>query len=254
MELTVLGSGTAEPHPLRSSAGFWLQTPGGTLLLDISASAVHRMAQENLDWGNLDAIWISHFHLDHCGGLAPFLFATRRASATRGRKKPLKIFGAPGVRELVELLDRASDHKVLDQPFPIEMIEVESLTEFPILQNVDAVVYSTAHTPDSRAIHLREKDTTFVYTADTGFDELLSTFARHVDLLLIECSFVKDKTTEKHLQLDEAMHLIRKADPKQAMLTHFYKQWDDINFDDEVRRHGSGIKVIQAEDGLRVSF
>ena len=29
------------------------------------------MAQEGLDWPNLDAIWISHFHLDHVIGL-PF--------------------------------------------------------------------------------------------------------------------------------------------------------------------------------------
>ena len=33
-------------------------------MLDFSASAIHRIAQENLDWANLDAIWISHFHLD----------------------------------------------------------------------------------------------------------------------------------------------------------------------------------------------
>jgi len=30
------------------------------------------MAQERVDWPNLDVIWISHLHLDHCGGLASF--------------------------------------------------------------------------------------------------------------------------------------------------------------------------------------
>ena len=93
MKLVVLGSGTSVPHPERSSAAFWLETTGGTILLDFAASAVHRMAEENLDWVNLDAIWISHFHLDHCGGLAPFLFGTKHAPATQKRKKPLRIFG-----------------------------------------------------------------------------------------------------------------------------------------------------------------
>ena len=55
------------------------------MLLDCSADAMHRMAQENLDWPNLDAIWISHLHLDHCGGLASLLFAMKHAPQTAGR-------------------------------------------------------------------------------------------------------------------------------------------------------------------------
>ncbi|HUR97477.1 MAG TPA: ribonuclease Z, partial [Pyrinomonadaceae bacterium] len=197
MELTVLGSGTAVPHPRRSSPGFWLQTRGGTLMLDLSASSLHRMAQENLDWAGLDSIWISHFHLDHCGGLGPFLFASLGAPETRARTKPLRIFGAPGLRGLVHALNSGGSKRLLEQPYPVEIVEVEPLEKFQILDNVEAVAYSTPHTPDSHAIRLRESDTTLVYTSDTGFDEKLATFARRVDLLLMECSFVKDKPVLK---------------------------------------------------------
>jgi ribonuclease BN (tRNA processing enzyme) len=252
MELTVLGSGTAEPHPLRSSSGFWLQTGNGTLLLDVSASVPHRLAQEKLAWGDLDAIWISHFHLDHCAGLAPFLFATRNSAATHGRTKPLKIFGASGLRHLVELFDKASGNKILDQPFPVEIVEIEPLETFTILRNVEAVAYSTPHTPDSHALHLREEDKTMVYTSDTGFDEKLATFARRVDLLVMECSFVKNKPVEKHLELEEAIRLIRMAEPKRAMLTHFYAEWDAVDFQEEVRKLKRGVEVIQAFDGLNI--
>ena len=252
MELIVLGSGTAVPHPLRSSAGFWLQTGSGSLLLDLSASAVHRMAEEHLDWANLDAIWISHFHMDHCAGIAPFLFATRGAPVARERTKPLRIFGAAGLRRLVEAFDVAAGGKLLDQHFPIEIIEIEELEKFAIFDDVEAVACSTPHTPESHAIHLREKDTTFVYTADTGFDERLATFARRVDLLVIESSFVRTKPVEKHLELAEAIHLIRRAEPGRAMLTHFYSKWDDIDFEKEVGRLDPGCEVIEAVDGLRV--
>src|SRR5688500_20276719 len=74
MKLIILGSGTSVPQPHRASSGYWLETNGGSLLLDFSAPIVYRMAQENLDWPNLNAIWISHFHLDHSVGLFPFLF------------------------------------------------------------------------------------------------------------------------------------------------------------------------------------
>src|ERR687893_7023 len=121
MKLVVLGSGTAVPHAKRSSSGFWLETNNHTLLLDCSTSAIHRMAQENLDWANLDAIWISHFHLDHIGGLPAFLFGTKYAPEAQARKKPLKIFGAKGLEKLIEAFDLAGEYKLLKQPFPVEI-------------------------------------------------------------------------------------------------------------------------------------
>src|SRR5215210_412517 len=122
--LVVLGSGTSVPHPQRASTAHWLECGGGSLLLDASAAVVHRMAQENLDWANLDAIWISHFHLDHVGGLAPFLFATKHAKQTQARRKPLKIFGGRGLKKLFRAFDEANDYRLLKQPFPVEISEV----------------------------------------------------------------------------------------------------------------------------------
>src|SRR5436309_13512683 len=92
MKLVVLGSGTSVFHPRRASAGFWLETKSGSLLLDCSADGPHRMAEENLDSANLDAIWISHLHLDHCAGLAPFSVWTEVGRASRRDRKAPKHF------------------------------------------------------------------------------------------------------------------------------------------------------------------
>ena len=99
MRLTILGSGTSVPHPTRTSSAIWVETMGGSLLLDCAPSSVHRMASEGLDWKNLDAIWVSHFHLDHAGWLAPFLFGTKHAPDTQNRLKPLKVFGPDGLED-----------------------------------------------------------------------------------------------------------------------------------------------------------
>ncbi len=252
MELTVLGSGTSVPHPRRSSSGFWLQTNFGTILLDCSASSIHRMAQEGLDWPNLDTIWISHFHLDHCGGLAPFLFGTKHAPITQSRTKVLRIVGGKGLGNLLTTFSNANNYDLLEQPFPIEIIEIAPLEMFEILPDVEAVACSTPHTDESHALHLRENDSTFVYTADTGFDETLATFARGVGTLLMECSFVRNKPVEKHLELAEAIHMIRRAEPKRAVLTHFYPEWDTVDFKEEIRRSSPGCEVVEAVDGLRL--
>src|SRR2546429_75382 len=118
MKLVVLGSGTSVFHPQRASAAFWLETENGSLLLDCSADAPHRLAEENLDWVNIDAIWISHLHLDHCAGVAPFLFGIKYAPQATGRRKPLKIFCCEGVEKLLKAIDESHDYKLFEQSFP----------------------------------------------------------------------------------------------------------------------------------------
>jgi ribonuclease BN (tRNA processing enzyme) len=92
-----------------------------------------------------------------------------------------------------------------------------------------------------------------VFTADTGFSDALAAFANRVDLLLAECSFVKNKPVDIHLELAEAVYLIRKAKPKRAVLTHLYPEWDDVDFAEEIARFDPVCDVIEATDGLRIS-
>ena len=254
MELTVLGSGTSVPHSKRSSSAFWLRTSGGSILLDCSPSSIHRMAEEGLDWATLDAIWISHFHLDHCGGLAPFLFSLKHSPQTQERTKPLTIYGGKGLRALIETFDAAGGYRLLQQRFAVEIVEVAALERFDILPGVEAVPLKTPHTDDSHAIHFRDGENTLVFTSDTGPDEAISAFANGVDLLLMECSFLRNKPVRSHLELAEAMYLIRKARPKRAMLTHFYPEWDDVDLQTEIRRFDPMCEVIEAVDGLKLKI
>jgi ribonuclease BN (tRNA processing enzyme) len=254
MKLVVLGSGTSVPHPLRSSPGFWLETLGGTLLLDAGADAPHRMAEEQLGWATLDTIWISHFHLDHIGGLAPFLFSAKWAPQTRDRRKPLRVFGPMGLERLIKTIDDANNYKLLEQSFPVELIEVNAGQEFLILPGVTAATLSTPHTGESLAIRLTTIDgKSLVYTSDTGFLEQLENFARGVTLLILECSFWKNKPVQTHLELADAMQLVRRCGPQSALLTHLYPEWDTHDLRTEAQALWPG-KTIEAVDGLRLEL
>lgn len=255
MKLVVLGSGTSVPHPQRASAAFWLETENGSLLLDCSADAPHRMAAEGLDWANLDAIWISHLHLDHCGGLAPLLFGLKSAPETRDRKKPLHILACPGIERLLRAIDEANDYKLFEQPFPIALEEVaDPATNFALLSGLEAQTFSTPHTRESLALKLTNtRGTTVVYSSDTGYSEDLAEFARGADLLILECSFRRDKPTPKHLELAEAMRLARIAEPRTLLLTHLYPEWDGVDIEAEARQLWPGT-TIAARDGLRLEI
>ena len=254
MKLIVLGSGTSFPHPQRTASGYWLETEAGNCLLDISADVPHRMAQEKLDWTNLDAIWLSHFHLDHIGGLAPFLFGTRSAPQTQTRSKPLKIYGPTGFDKIIQAIDDANNYRLLKQPFPVELTEVSPAEEFELLPQLTASTFSTPHTEESLAIRLKDQSgCALVYTSDTGYSEELAAFAHGARLLLMECSFHKNKPVKTHLELSEAMLLAAKAEPGKVVLTHLYSEWDGIDLAKEARSYWSG-ETVEAFDGLRLEF
>jgi ribonuclease BN (tRNA processing enzyme) len=254
MRLTVLGSGTSVPHPRRSSSAHWLDTGVGTILLDISGPAIHRMAEEALDWANLDAVWVSHFHLDHVGGLAPFLFGTKYAPQTRERRKPLVVYGPRGTLKLLRRFDEAADYKLFEQPFPLEVREVAPRAEFEIFDGLRAEAFSTPHTSESLAVRLTDADgTAIVYTSDTGFTEALAGFARATDLFLMECSFFRSKPVKTHLELEDAMRLARLSRARRVMLAHLYPEWDGVDIETEARRLWDG-ETIEARDGLRLEI
>ncbi|MDX6695494.1 MAG: hypothetical protein QOF02_3097 [Blastocatellia bacterium] len=252
MKVVVLGSGSSVPHARRAASAHWLETTKGSVLLDASAAVVHRVAQEQLDWAGLDAIWISHFHLDHVGGLAPFLFATKHAPQTKARRKPLLIFGGDGLKKLFRAFDEANDYKLLKQSFPIEIREVAPRSEFEILPGLRASAFPTPHTRESLALRLDEEGgASLVYTSDTGYTEALAAFARGAHLLMMECSFRRDKPVETHLELADAMRLAANAAPRRVLLTHLYPEWDNVDIAAEALKLWPG-ETIGATDGLRL--
>lgn len=210
------------------------------------------MAQEHVDWPNLDAIWISHLHLDHCGGLASLLFGLKWAPQSQERQKPLKIFGCQGIGKLLTAIDESNNYRLFEQRFPIELNEVSGAAAFEMMPGLRAQTFPTPHTRESIALRLTDKyGVSVVYTSDTGYADDLATFAREAELLIMECSFWRDKPTPKHLELTEAMRLAQMAAPHTLLLTHLYPEWDGIDLESNARELWPG-QTIAAYDGLRI--
>ena len=112
----------------------------------------------------------------------------------------MRIFGPEGLRNIVDAINESNSYGLLEQRFPVEIVEVAAGANFEIVPGVTATTLKTPHTKESLALGLKDEDSKlFVYTSDTGFSEDLGPFAKHAALLLMECSFRRNKPVQKHL-------------------------------------------------------
>ena len=226
------------------------------MLLDCSADAMHRMAQENLDWPNLDTIWISHLHLDHCGGLASLLFAMKHSPQTQARRTPLRILSCAGIGRLLTAIDDSNDYGLFKQPFPVELREFSDPDQsgFTPFEGIRCETLKTPHTRESLAMRLTNSENkTVVYSSDTSVSEELAMFARGADLFVLECSFYQHKPVNIHLNLVEALRMAQLAEPRKLLLTHLYPEWDAIDLPAKVSELWPG-ETLAASDGLRIEI
>ena len=75
MRLTVIGSSPAWPNPGSAHSGYMLQADGSRVLLDCGPGVLGRL-REHAEWPDIDAIAITHWHLDHWGDLVPWVWGT----------------------------------------------------------------------------------------------------------------------------------------------------------------------------------
>lgn len=105
-ELIVLGSGGPFINPHRTSSCYVLSGGGHRLLIDAGGGAFERFGRAGLGAAGLDAVLLTHLHIDHSGGLAPLVFS----AYMEGRREVLAIAGPrardgqPGVAQFAEAL------------------------------------------------------------------------------------------------------------------------------------------------------
>src|SRR5262245_31430174 len=102
MRLTVLGACGAFPEAGSACSGYLVEQDGFRLVLDIGYAVVPRLLRHTAA-EDVDAVYITHGHPDHCADLNPLL----RARALRAvPAAPLSVWAPPGALRAVLALDR----------------------------------------------------------------------------------------------------------------------------------------------------
>ena len=134
-ELTILGSSSATPIFNRNPTAQALNINDRLYLIDCSEGTQQQMLRFDVKASRIDHIFISHLHGDHYLGLVGLLSSMH----LNGRKKPLKVYGPPQLKEIVELQLEYSE-TVLQ--YELEFVFTNAENAEVILENQDVTVES----------------------------------------------------------------------------------------------------------------
>ncbi len=249
MQVTILGSGTGIPRPDRASPGFVIDFGEGyTVLVDPSSGSLQRMEKAGLPVSDLRQVFVSHFHPDHIGDIAPLFFALRIEAYFPDQK--MTLAGPRGIKELYVQLSEAFGYVLpLDSP-RLTILEMRQALDYG---NWSVEPFAVAHTDNSLGFRFKDsKGGVFAYSGDTDYCENLVKLLENADVALVESSTPSSYKVEGHLNPRLAGKAAREAGVRRLILTHIYPVCDGHDLIAEVRESGYEGKAEVAYDGMRI--
>ena len=226
LEFCTLGTGGTLPIPERALSSLYVRVSGRSLLIDCGEGT--QVGIRRLGWGFrcLDGLLLTHYHGDHCTGLAGLLLSLDKA----GRDQPFHIWGPRGLKRVVEglcIIVPPLSFSVLLHELPPEGGEAEliglKIRAFPVdhggipcfgyrltlerqaafdpekakalnvplpdwkrLQQGETVRLGLKTVRPEQVLGPRRKGITLVFSTDTRPCETLEKYARGADLLILE--------------------------------------------------------------------
>ena len=143
IDLCTLGTGGSMPMPDRALSSLYVRVNGRLLLVDCGEGTQTGVRRAGWGFVNVDAILITHFHADHCGGLPGFLLSIAKTPRT----EPIHIYGPVGLRQVVSGLCIVCP----PMPYPVILHELHggetftaiglTITCFPLQHSVPCLGY-----------------------------------------------------------------------------------------------------------------
>jgi ribonuclease BN (tRNA processing enzyme) len=237
VKLTVIGCSPAWPNPGGAQSGYLIEG-NGRLLLDCGAGVLGRLRTRE-GWPRVDAVAITHFHLDHWGDLVPWIIG---ASFGPGREAPRPELWLPpgGADTLHSFGQRLGFAEQLEQAFAVR--EYTDRTPFTA-GGFDVTPFRLAHYEEPTfGLRVADSRNTLAYSGDTAPTPQLAALARDADLFLCEATLGTEEPEKDrgHLTAEEAIDAFRASGARRLLVVH---RPDELPLDDGVERAYDGLEL-----------
>ncbi len=213
MRLTVVGCSGSGPGPQSAASCYLVEHDGFRVLLDLGNGAFGPL-QGVVDPDDVDAVYLTHLHADHCMDVAPFVVWHRWSGRSSGRRIPL--VAPPGADRRLSVMCEEGG-KPLGDVFDFVPTAVTARLGPFTLQTA-----RTEHPIECHAVRLTAHGSSLVYTGDTGPSDRVAQLARGADVLLAEAAHpdVPDLPPALHLTGRQAGELAAAAQVRRLLVTH----------------------------------
>ena len=250
IELIILGSGTRVLLDERSMAGYALLCGNFFLLLDCGNGVIRRGLQAKLPLLQIDAILITHLHMDHIADLPSLLWALHGEGHCRA-KRPLSIYGPSGLKDFYSGLINLYGTWIEEIEPEVRVIEVE-VQDFPV-GPWEIKTLPMQHGLPANGYRLEQGNKIITYTGDTGPCDQVIKLAKDASVCIIECSFPDGMETTTHLTASEVGKLAEKANCRKIILSHLYPESLSTDIIGQCRHFFKG-EIEIASDLKRLTF
>ncbi len=243
LRVTLLGTGTPNPHPERFGPSTLVEAGSQRLLFDVGRGATIRLNQLGIPMREVSAVFITHFHSDHLVGLADLWLIGWLPPNYGRRQTPLRIWGPSGLGRITAGMEQAYatdiDIRVNDEGLSraAARFDVTEFGEGGAIYERDGVTVSAFEVDHGELIkpaygyRIDYAGCSVVISGDTRFDQNLIEAAKGVDLLvhevvaILEKLFAVNPTMRRveahHTTAEEVGAVFAATRPKLGVLTHY---------------------------------
>lgn len=242
LALTVLGSSGSYCGPGRVCSSYLVESATTRVLVDVGNGSTANL-QRHHTYADLDAVVVSHRHVDHCIDLVG---AFHRLHHDPEAPDHLPLHAAAGVVDTVVGAMGSDNGAAFAQVFTPNEVRGGDTVEIGDLR----IDFATSRHPvPTVSMRISDGEQAIAYSADSGGGEQLEAIAADADLFLCEATWQGDAASypaDLHLTAEDAGALAARAGVGHLVLTHVAGGLDlDRSRDEAARRFDGPLDMAQ---------
>ncbi|MBU1906447.1 MAG: MBL fold metallo-hydrolase [Candidatus Omnitrophica bacterium] len=233
---------------LRASGGIWVTYKGTNVLIDPGPGSLVRCAasRPKLDPTKLDAIILTHRHLDHSGDINVMIEAMTEGGF---KKKGVVFCTSDAIGEDAVILSHT-------QGFPKNLEVIKANTSYKVGEFEFSTSMKHIHPVETYGLKFSIAGTTISLLTDTKYFKELNDFYKDSDILIIAVVLYEPRPGIEHLSLYDVEQIVTQLRPGRTILTHFgmsmVKAKPHLKAQELSNR--IGLQVEAAYDGMTMDF
>jgi len=220
IRLTVLGACGTYPAAGRACSGYLLEATSGErrarVWVDTGSGTLANLLR-HASLPELDAIWLSHLHVDHSSDLPVAYYALRYGGLDLSTP-PLPVYGPSGWAEHIRAFT-VQEAAAIEEAFEVhELHDRERVRLGPL----ELTAMATVHSIETYGLRAAAAGTTLAYSADSGPCDALAELADGADLFLCESAWSEWPAVGEpiHMTPTLAGEWAARAGARRLVLTH----------------------------------